>query len=238
MAESSRSRSRSPGQGPLSVFPFLADNEFESACRAFLDRVHAVKSSRLRWSSIRLQSAGPILKISKSLTSGSNPQHGASAVPTHSEGVCDQMLENREEDSEALARKFDTYDSLQVDYDIVLSATYQVPVLYFVLRHEGKLLGIDEVYRYLVPNQYRENVKGVGIMGGISFGYHPVFGTPAFFVHPCNTADAMKDIASGRDLPPEAYLIIWLGLVGNCLSLDLPSELFAAEGNPQLKSVN
>ncbi|KAL3441148.1 hypothetical protein BJX65DRAFT_314099 [Aspergillus insuetus] len=226
-------------QGTLSVFPFLAHDEFESACRAFLDRVRTARSSIVQWSSIRLQSTGPILKISQTLLSSdpSLSQHDASTSPLHSQGVYDPQLEACEEDLEALVRAADTYDNLQVDYDIILSDTYQVPVLYFVLRQADRLLGIEEVYHYLVPRQYRKNIQRVGIMGGISFGYHPVSGTPAFFVHPCNTADAMKDTATGQGIGPEGYLIVWLGLIGNCLRLQLPSEFFATEGGPQLENV-
>ncbi|CEN61530.1 hypothetical protein ASPCAL08184 [Aspergillus calidoustus] len=228
-----------PSQGTLSVFPFLVHDEFESACRAFLDRVRTAGGSIVQWSSIRLQSTGPVLKISQTLLSSAPgpSQHDASAAPLHSPGVYDPQLEACEEDLETLVRAANTYDNLQVDYDIILSDTYQVPVLYFVLRQADKLLGMDEVYRYLVPSQYRENIQGVGIMGGISFGYHPVSGTPSYFVHPCNTADAMKDTATGQGIGPEGYLIIWLGLIGNCLRLQLPSELFATEGNPQLESI-
>lgn len=69
---------------------------------------------------------------------------------------------------EALVR---TQPSLQVDYDILLSATYQVPVLYFGLRsHNHGPLGLDEVYQYVVPEQYRQELKSVGVMGGISMG--------------------------------------------------------------------
>lgn len=31
------------------------------------------------------------------------------------------------------------------------------------------MVGIDEVYQYLVPEQFRRQLKNVGIMGGISF---------------------------------------------------------------------
>ncbi|KAJ0420696.1 hypothetical protein BJY00DRAFT_134407 [Aspergillus carlsbadensis] len=227
-----------PNQGTLTIFPFLAHDEFESACRAFLDRLRTARSSIVKWSSIRLQSTGPILKISQTLSSDPGlPQYDASVAPLNSQCVYDPQLEACEEDLEALVRTTDTYDNLQVDYDIILSDTYQVPVLYFVLRQAGKLLGMEEVYRYLVPSQYREDIQSVGIMGGISFGYHPVSGTPAFFVHPCNTADAMKDTATGQGIGPEGYLIIWLGLIGNCLRLQLPSGLFATEGSPQLESI-
>jgi ubiquitin-like-conjugating enzyme ATG10 len=66
----------------------------------------------------------------------------------------------------------DSSPKLQIDYDIVLSPTYQVPVLYFTLRwqnHQGPL-GLDAVYQYVVPEQYRKELKTVGVMGGISFG--------------------------------------------------------------------
>ena len=72
---------------------------------------------------------------------------------------------------EALIRATEP-NMLHVDYDIVLSPTYQVPALYFTLRwtnHQDPVVGIDGVYRYLVPEQYRKQLKSVGIMGGISF---------------------------------------------------------------------
>ena len=33
-----------------------------------------------------------------------------------------------------------------------------------------KLLGLDEVYEYLVPDQCKRNIRNMGIMGGIIFG--------------------------------------------------------------------
>lgn len=61
--------------------------------------------------------------------------------------------------------------SLQIDYDILLSPTYQVPILYFGLKwHNHGPLGLDEVYQYVVPERYRQELKSVGVMGGISMG--------------------------------------------------------------------
>ncbi|KAL4783483.1 hypothetical protein BJX76DRAFT_255693 [Aspergillus varians] len=226
------------GQDALSSFPFLSNDEFEAACRAFLGRVHVAGMSTLAWSSIRVQGTGPItLKISQSVKTCKSPHDGdALARPVEAEDIQVSNLESWEEDPEALVRTSNKHAGLQVDYDILLSPTYQVPVLYFVLRGADKPLGMDEVYDYLVPDQYRKDIQGVGIMGAISFGYHPVSGTPAFFVHPCNTADAMRDIASGQGVSPETYLIIWLGLVGNCVRLQLPSELFAIAGIPEISA--
>jgi hypothetical protein len=62
--------------------------------------------------------------------------------------------------------------SLQVDYDILLSPTYRVPVLYFRLKwnHHNGPVGLDAVYQYVVPEQYRKGLQSVGVMGGISLG--------------------------------------------------------------------
>ncbi|KAL4737473.1 hypothetical protein BDV11DRAFT_206746 [Aspergillus similis] len=215
-------------QAVLSSFPYLTNDEFESGCRAFLHRVQVTSRLPMPWSSVRFQTNGQVLKICQILS----PDYDGLARSVHTKDTPDLQLEAWEEDSEALIRTSNSCELL-VDYDILLSPTYQVPVLYFVLRRTGKPLGLDEVYNYLVPDQCKRNIRNMGIMGGISFSYHPIFETPAFFVHPCNTADAMRDIASEHDISPEAYLIIWLGLVGNSVGLQLSSELFKSTGNPK-----
>ncbi|KAF3394358.1 hypothetical protein F1880_005390 [Penicillium rolfsii] len=132
---------------------------------------------------------------------------------------------------EALVRT-NLQPTLQIDYDIVLSPTYQVPVLYFVLRwhnHQGPV-GLDAVYQYVVPKQHKQPLQSVGVMGGISFGYHPESGAPAFFVHPCNTADAMAQVADGQSVTTGTYLLIWLGLVGQSVNLHVPREMVVSDG--------
>lgn len=59
----------------------------------------------------------------------------------------------------------------------MLSPTYQVPVLYFTLRWHNLQgsVGLDAVYQYLVPPQYRKGLKSVGVMGGISVGVGILF---------------------------------------------------------------
>lgn len=43
--------------------------------------------------------------------------------------------------------------------------------MYFGLRsHNHGPLGLDDVYQYVVPEQYRQQLKSVGVMGGISMG--------------------------------------------------------------------
>jgi ubiquitin-like-conjugating enzyme ATG10 len=36
----------------------------------------------------------------------------------------------------------------------------------------------------------------------------------------------MKAIAGNKIIEPEEYLLTWLGLVGGCINLSLPSRLF------------
>jgi len=125
---------------------------------------------------------------------------------------------------------------VEVQYSIVLSPTYQVPVLYFFLHNNfpGKPHGVDAVYSFLVPSQYRTQLASIGIMGGISIGHHPVSDRPTYFVHPCNTTNALRDIAGSNEPTIETYLILWLGLVGNCVSLHIPSELLAHRSNQEM----
>lgn len=114
-----------------------------------------------------------------------------------------------------------------VEYNILLSPTYRVPVLYFFLHDlpPGSLSGLDAVHGLIVPEQMRSELQQVGVMGGISMSNHPATDLPAYFIHPCNTADAMRDITRGSLVSPQIYLQIWIGLVGGCVGLYLPSQL-------------
>ena len=67
-------------------------------------------------------------------------------------------------------------------------------------------------------------------MGALSMTDHPISGLPVYFVHPCRTAEAMKDVlsgklAEGRAVKPEVYLIMWMGLVGGAVGLNVPVAL-------------
>lgn len=59
---------------------------------------------------------------------------------------------------------------MTADFSIVLSPTYQVPVLWFILIDlpRNGPQGIDAVYHYLVPTASKAQVKDFGVVGGIS----------------------------------------------------------------------
>lgn len=50
-------------------------------------------------------------------------------------------------------------------------------------------------------------------------------GVPAYFIHPCNTAEALKDIIDGKIVSLLEYLYIWFGVVGSAVGLHLPKEV-------------
>lgn len=62
------------------------------------------------------------------------------------------------------------FKTITVDFSIILSPTYQVPVLWFMpcqLPEHGTW-DLDTVYQYLVPKPQHARVRQVGILGGIS----------------------------------------------------------------------
>lgn len=57
-----------------------------------------------------------------------------------------------------------------VNYDVLLSQSYRVPVLYFTLLDatEKPIRDLDRVYKLLVPAAYKSQLRDVGVIGGIS----------------------------------------------------------------------
>ena len=50
---------------------------------------------------------------------------------------------------------------------------------------------------------------------------------PCFWLHPCNTAEAMQDIVGGLKGESDSigYLMIWFGLVGTAVGLSLSKDI-------------
>ncbi|PBP28217.1 hypothetical protein BUE80_DR000733 [Diplocarpon rosae] len=111
-----------------------------------------------------------------------------------------------------------------VIYEIHLHPTYSMPTLWFTL-HDlpigEQVFDLDSVYRYLVPSTYKRKLRAAGITGGISAAPHPITHVPAFFIHPCQTKEAIENF----DCSIEDYLMLWIGLVGGCVGLWVPPEM-------------
>ena len=129
-----------------------------------------------------------------------------------------------------------SHGGLRVDYDIVHSPSYQVPLLYVTVKsydNQGwkplQLL-VDEAYRLLTPRVNREQLRNVGVVGALSITDHPVSGLPVYFVHPCRTGEAMEAVmisTKKASTKPEAYLMLWMGIIGSSVGLDMPVDLAA-----------
>ncbi|KAG0641116.1 hypothetical protein HOY80DRAFT_956120 [Tuber brumale] len=124
----------------------------------------------------------------------------------------------------------------KVEYQILLSKTYQLPILYFNLYPPSTLripASLQQVYENLTSTTTRDVLKSVGVQGAISQADHPVLGVPYYFVHPCNTAAAMSEWqqrrrdGGGEDFDVEKYLTVWIGVVGGAVGLFLPSGCMA-----------
>ena len=133
-----------------------------------------------------------------------------------------------------------------VQYDVVYSPSYQVPVLYLTFatasastsKSKSKrsaplpLPSPDEVYDMLVPRGFKGAMRGVGVMGALSMAEHPIIGVPAYFVHPCRTQEALGPLLLGHSSREGGgsqravdYLLLWFGVVGASVGLSVPVEL-------------
>lgn len=138
-----------------------------------------------------------------------------------------------DDDSEALITPVTSYDHKRVvQCDIVYSSAYQVPVLYITFAERSKNQSValpspDEIHKVLVPDDFKSPMRSVGVMGALSMAEHPITGTPAYFVHPCRTQEALSPLLdnAGSEAKPCSemqYLLLWFGVIGASVGLSVP----------------
>ncbi|CAD6566819.1 MAG: hypothetical protein CYPHOPRED_001130 [Cyphobasidiales sp. Tagirdzhanova-0007] len=121
-------------------------------------------------------------------------------------------------------------DRAFVDYYVVYSPSYQVPVLYFRGRDRGSQLKLELLLhsalfgrssREYPLNTLNEAVDGSGHMPAVSQGEHPVSGLPCYFLHPCETSAALQDILGpAQAVPPHKLMETWMMLVGSVVNVE------------------
>ncbi|KAJ9605213.1 hypothetical protein H2200_010603 [Cladophialophora chaetospira] len=231
----------------MQAFPAITDGEFSEACEA-LEQRSADKNSDTDWLSVKWTGKELLIRRTmKTFECGDGP-----TALGEGEGMAEDTFEElTDEDEEAsivrsnFAANIAKGASLVVDYSITLSPTYSVPVLWFSCRFgpENKPMTLDQIYEHLVPQQSSSSLRDIGVMGGISMAvsrikpsisqpadlmqYHPISDLPSFFLHPCNTQDALSVLTKEQHLTPEEYLILWLGLIGSPVGLHIPSKLLS-----------
>ncbi|OWY48047.1 hypothetical protein AALT_g7701 [Alternaria alternata] len=203
----------------LSAFPHLGDADFERACDGLQRRFQLKGSAQEDWLSVeKIHRNGTVyLNITTHLPRPA----GIPAVQDRDATEVDEVVEH---DEEAL----DTTVVPQpvVDYDVVLSQVYRVPVLYISIRDPQHRYPptMTTLYEHLVPLQFKAQTENVGVIGGITITDHPATNRPVFFIHPCQTAGVME-ASLDRNVTADEYLMIWIGAMGKAVGLDVPLQL-------------
>ncbi|KAF2157111.1 hypothetical protein K461DRAFT_10705 [Myriangium duriaei CBS 260.36] len=115
-------------------------------------------------------------------------------------------------------------------FDIIRSPTYQVPVLYIYSEASRPLSGISPISgqpAHIPPTTSLQS-------GHITLTDHPWLNTPVYFVHPCNTAEAMQAICGEKKISPLQYLVAWCGLIGGVVDLEIPMDIAVASATDPL----
>lgn len=107
-----------------------------------------------------------------------------------------------------------------LEHNIVYSQSYSVPVIYFnIFLPGGELLTLDDLWEnslcqvpYEVDNRW----------AFITQQEHPYLKRPFFQLHPCHTAELMKEITCNvLSMSPGVFLMSWLSSVAPLVHLDL-----------------
>ncbi|KAI9743412.1 MAG: hypothetical protein M1835_002932 [Candelina submexicana] len=179
-------------------FPFLSEAEFTLASRLFVEKFEEVGRDPQagdweRLGLIREREQDYIL-IRRNLglsdtskeseaTPATLSLHGEVDIATKDQDELDNVCNLPHTDSgvkpvslralqEALQRSDVSPAKPYVEYHILLSPTYRVPVLYFFLRKTSlkSQVDLDAVYKFLVPPQLKTEVLNTGPLGGITMG--------------------------------------------------------------------
>ncbi|KAF2474656.1 uncharacterized protein BDR25DRAFT_384036 [Lindgomyces ingoldianus] len=201
--------------------PLISKSDFDAACdelsRLFAER-HNLQSE---WLSVDVHDRNDtrFLRIMKPLCTRVDVALGDSQEQS-------DERELMEYDEEALEPS-PSHQGVVVEYDIVFSPSFQVPVLYFNIKD---LLfrfppTMDTLYRHLIPLQFRSQAEKAGVIGGITLTDHPLTNAPVFFVHPCQTVSILGASRGKEELTPIEFLMLWISAMGGCVGLHLPIAL-------------
>ena len=153
-------------QAWLSAFPHLTYGEFENAINRLAQRNHRLNQKHNEWISTDVVTANGItyLSIAKPLLSGRVPM-----------SKYDETDDEVDEDDDLEALRCPMQSRPTSHYDIILSPTYRVPVLYISIsdmqqRYPPTMKTLTE---HLVPPQFQAETERVGIMGGITITVSP-----------------------------------------------------------------
>ncbi|KAF2499616.1 hypothetical protein BU16DRAFT_524083 [Lophium mytilinum] len=210
---------------PLVSFPLITAWEFEQACQAIVTRFGLCGHLQNEWSRVELFKQDlAYLRITRTL------HRAIDRAQSDSDEAEDEV---HEDDEEALQSRSTGESEMRIEYEVFLSPIYQVPVLYINLEDRNGVVPptIESLYEHVIPEQFKSHVRHFGVLGGITMADHPATNRPVFFVHPCNTVDALRASFQESKITSDKYILLWMGLVGGCAGLQVPTAIAIGQAN-------
>ena len=145
----------------LASFPHLDDSDFKDACSTLLAKFRQYGRGQDQWAAVETlcRDEVPFLRITKPLLVHSK-------APNASDDADEVELD--EDDDEVAASALPC--PAVVHYDVLLSPSYRVPVLYFsIVDSQHRYPPTPEtLYSFLIPPTFRTQTEHVGVIGGIT----------------------------------------------------------------------
>jgi Autophagocytosis associated protein, active-site domain len=116
-------------------------------------------------------------------------------------------------------------------FTIVYSHTWMCPVLYFnITGPDGSaLLSRDSVVR-IVCSFHDQNPGSEDTWEFVSMEEHPIFGAPAFMLHPCRTAERLNVLFRSCNDPlvndDAGRILVWMSMILPSVGFGIPSRLY------------
>ena len=153
-------------------YPALNNDEFNNACTCLESKCQD-KLNETEW--VRVVFHEQYLDIVKTIRVAQVPEEtGGTPCQYEYDTEEDRMLVHRmnELEQEVCTRSDSNSHEVKVVYSVVLSPSYQVPVLWIHLFDvpSSAPTGLEALYQYLVPTSAIPALRSVGVIGALSFG--------------------------------------------------------------------
>ncbi|XP_061401768.1 ubiquitin-like-conjugating enzyme ATG10 [Musca vetustissima] len=119
-------------------------------------------------------------------------------------------------------------DLIQLEYHIVYSISYQVPIMYFQAHYsDGKMLTLDNVWQLFQFQQKDSQYSREDMLSILTQMEHPILFKPYMCLHPCRTAEVLEQTPTSKN-----RILTFISVMGPYLKLDLDNTygLMCEEG--------
>ncbi|CAG8556865.1 3648_t:CDS:2 [Paraglomus occultum] len=211
-------------------YPHLTRAEFDDAAKHFLRQAHHAGGEDADWKWIeheRVKGFG-YLATRRLLY---RPTALQNSIDQDNDDTDDSVTVKEEPDQSSIDVPS---ECLTVDYHIIYSSSYRVPVLYFNAYYSnGSPLSIDDIFSHVIEPSRRDDLRTAGFNGAVSQQDHPTLMIPFYYLHPCETPFLLKNIVDNtRELSEKSvvhvdgYLRSWLSLIGPTAGIKVGIGLF------------